>query len=238
MLFVQSLYLIRCIPKILDEFLSKNKDVRAKMMEYVKNMLIHFPPIVFEKYMDQLTKVAIHSLEDTNPCVRSISREVFFKIEELFPTVSENIRKQMSKVSQKYIEDEKAGQTPPKQCKTPNPGRLQEGKARPITEQTNDDNIATYSNTAGKESLHEENVSHLEVETRKTHSKSQKSRLNSDIDIDILMGDLNSKIWSRRVEAIEAITSFLKNSHIENELFNKIINALISKLSDNNSNVK
>jgi len=203
-------------------------------MEYVKNMLINFPPIVFEKYMDQLTKVAIHSLEDPNPCVRSISREVFFLIEELFPTVSESISKQISKVSQKYIEDEKAGQTLPKQCKTPNQGRLQEGKARPITVQSNDDNTATYSNTVGKEPLHEENVSHLEVETRKTHSKSQKPRLNSNTDIDILMSDLNSKIWSRRVDAIHAITSFLKNSHIENKLFNKIINALISIFSDNN----
>jgi CLASP N terminal len=234
--------IIRIIPKVLEEYSSKNKEARARVLQYVREMLGTYPAQMFEKYMGLLTKVISNSLTDSHPNARSFAREAYLKFEELYPKKADEIYRQLPLIAQKYIEDAKSSSAT--KCKTPNPVRVKDKKmVVPKKIISNDDsniqiNIIpdTTSHNAPQLSPEDEEAKVvLSVKGRTVHSKSQtKQKSLQESSFDDILIDIESKVWSRRVEAIEEIIEILKNS-IEctnnGQLF-KAIQVMVAHMSD------
>jgi hypothetical protein len=210
-------------------------------------MLGNYPSQMFEKYMGLLTKVISNSLTDSHPNARSVAREVYLKFEELYPKKAEEILRQLPLIAQKYIEEAKFSGTA--HCKTPNPVRVKDKRMTlPKKVTSNDDsniqiNIIpdTNSHNAQQQSPEDEEAKViLSIKGRTVHSKSQKKQKSlQESSFDDILIDIESKVWSRRVEAIEEIIEILKNS-IEctnNGQLSKAIQVIVAHMSDVHASV-
>jgi hypothetical protein len=208
-------------------------------------MLINYPSTAFDKYLPLLSKVISNALIDSNPNARTVAREAYLKFEELYPKKGCEISKQLPLIAQKYIEEVKTSTTA--HCKTPNPAKVREKRIGNSTKvSSNDDskvkiNILSDPNHRDLQSNEdEESKTILSAKVRTVHSKSQKKPKSIyDNDFEDLLVDVESKLWSRRAEAIDGMVDILKNSTecTSNGQLSKAVQIMVVHMSDVHQNV-
>jgi hypothetical protein len=204
-------------------------------------MLNNYPSATFDKYLPLLSKVISNALIDSHPNARTLAREAYLKFEELYPKKGEEISKQLPLIAQKYIEEAKTSTIA--HCKTPNPAKVREKRIGNSTKvSSNDDSKVKINILSGpnhrdilQSNEDEESKTILSAKVRTVHSKSQKKPKSiHGSDFEDLLVDAESKVWSRRAEAIDGMVDVLKNSTecTSNGQLSKAIQIIVTHMSD------
>ena len=97
------------IPKILDEFNSKNQAVRQRCSQYLNIILKNYPNNMLDKSLPLIENTIEQGVVDASKETRAFSRRNFLLLQEIYPQRAEKIFNKLDSQTQKMLQEEGRG---------------------------------------------------------------------------------------------------------------------------------
>ena len=94
----------KCIPHFISEFISKSGNVRAKLSEYISEIVSNYPDNIVQKHSNNLQVGIQHSLNDANKEAREHGKVAFCEFCQHFPDASRKILMNIDPITRKHVE--------------------------------------------------------------------------------------------------------------------------------------